>query len=325
MNEWFVCIKVDREERPDVDAIYMDAVQAMTGQGGWPLNAFLTPGRRAVLRRHLLPAASRHGLPSWRKRAGRRSRDAWDDAARRDRRGGAAESCRDCRARRSWRRRTDALSAVVAGRRGRSRCGGVRRRARRLGRRAEVPRLVGDRVPAGARRARDAAADAAADGLRRHLRPGRRRLRALLGRRALARPALREDALRQRAARARVPARVPGLRRAAVPARVRGDARLGDARAAPGRGRVRLVAGRGLRGRRGQVLRLDAGRDRRRAWATRWARSRSRTSGSPRGGTSRARTSSCARRRTRRSCARSRPGCSRRARRGCGRRWTTSG
>ena len=43
MNENFVCIKVDREERPDVDAIYMEAVQAMTGQGGWPLNVFLTP------------------------------------------------------------------------------------------------------------------------------------------------------------------------------------------------------------------------------------------------------------------------------------------
>ncbi|MFL5911620.1 MAG: DUF255 domain-containing protein, partial [Gaiellaceae bacterium] len=43
MNERFVCVKVDREERPDVDAIYMAAVQAMTGSGGWPLNAFVTP------------------------------------------------------------------------------------------------------------------------------------------------------------------------------------------------------------------------------------------------------------------------------------------
>ncbi|HEX2015380.1 MAG TPA: thioredoxin domain-containing protein, partial [Solirubrobacteraceae bacterium] len=43
MNERFVCVKVDREERPDVDAIYMEAVQAMTGHGGWPLNVFLTP------------------------------------------------------------------------------------------------------------------------------------------------------------------------------------------------------------------------------------------------------------------------------------------
>ena len=43
MNESFVCVKVDREERPDVDAIYMEAVQPMTGHGGWPLNVFLTP------------------------------------------------------------------------------------------------------------------------------------------------------------------------------------------------------------------------------------------------------------------------------------------
>src|SRR3954453_16027707 len=46
MNELFVNIKVDREERPDVDAIYMEAVQAMTGQGGWPMTVFLTPDGR---------------------------------------------------------------------------------------------------------------------------------------------------------------------------------------------------------------------------------------------------------------------------------------
>ena len=43
MNAEFVCVKVDREERPDVDALYMEAVQTMTGHGGWPLNVFLTP------------------------------------------------------------------------------------------------------------------------------------------------------------------------------------------------------------------------------------------------------------------------------------------
>ena len=43
MNEYFINIKIDREERPDVDHIYMDAVQAITGSGGWPLNVFLTP------------------------------------------------------------------------------------------------------------------------------------------------------------------------------------------------------------------------------------------------------------------------------------------
>ena len=46
MNEFFVCIKVDREERPDIDQIYMEAVQAMGGNGGWPLNVFLTPDQK---------------------------------------------------------------------------------------------------------------------------------------------------------------------------------------------------------------------------------------------------------------------------------------
>ena len=57
MNEHFVCVKVDREERPDVDAIYMDAVQAMTGQGGWPLERVRHARGQPVLGRHLLPAA----------------------------------------------------------------------------------------------------------------------------------------------------------------------------------------------------------------------------------------------------------------------------
>ena len=48
MNEYFVCIKVDREERPDVDQIYMDAVQLITGQGGWPLNCFTLPDGRPI-------------------------------------------------------------------------------------------------------------------------------------------------------------------------------------------------------------------------------------------------------------------------------------
>jgi uncharacterized protein len=65
MNSAFVCIKVDREERPDVDAIYMDAVQAMTGQGGWPLNAFLTPAGLPFYAGTYFPPAPRHGLPSW--------------------------------------------------------------------------------------------------------------------------------------------------------------------------------------------------------------------------------------------------------------------
>ena len=65
MNERFVCIKVDREERPDVDAIYMDAVQAMTGHGGWPLNAFLTPDGVPFYAGTYYPPEPRGGMPSW--------------------------------------------------------------------------------------------------------------------------------------------------------------------------------------------------------------------------------------------------------------------
>ncbi len=67
MNEHFVCIKVDREERPDVDAIYMDAVQAITGRGGWPLNAFATPDQVPFYAGTYFPPQPRHGLPSWRQ------------------------------------------------------------------------------------------------------------------------------------------------------------------------------------------------------------------------------------------------------------------
>jgi len=67
MNEHFVSIKVDREERPDVDAIYMDAVQAMTGHGGWPLTAFLTPDGKPFYAGTYFPNEDRHGLPAFRK------------------------------------------------------------------------------------------------------------------------------------------------------------------------------------------------------------------------------------------------------------------
>jgi uncharacterized protein YyaL (SSP411 family) len=66
MNQNFVCVKVDREERPDVDAIYMEAVQAMTGHGGWPLNAFLTPDQAPFYAGTYFPPEQRHGMPSWR-------------------------------------------------------------------------------------------------------------------------------------------------------------------------------------------------------------------------------------------------------------------
>ena len=63
MNRDFINIKVDREERPDLDSIYMDAVQAITGGGGWPLTVFLTPEGRPFFGGTYFPPEDRHGMP----------------------------------------------------------------------------------------------------------------------------------------------------------------------------------------------------------------------------------------------------------------------
>ncbi|OLR90041.1 thioredoxin domain-containing protein [Actinokineospora bangkokensis] len=65
MNARFVCVKVDREERPDVDAVYMTATQAMTGQGGWPMTCFLTPAAEPFHCGTYYPPAPRPGFPSF--------------------------------------------------------------------------------------------------------------------------------------------------------------------------------------------------------------------------------------------------------------------
>jgi uncharacterized protein YyaL (SSP411 family) len=67
LNEHFVPVKVDREERPDLDGIYMDAARSLTGQGGWPLSAFLTPDGRPFYAGTYFPKESAHGLPSFRQ------------------------------------------------------------------------------------------------------------------------------------------------------------------------------------------------------------------------------------------------------------------
>jgi uncharacterized protein YyaL (SSP411 family) len=67
LNAHFVSVKVDREERPDVDAVYMEAVQAATGQGGWPMTVFLTPDAEPFYFGTYFPPAPRHGMPSFRQ------------------------------------------------------------------------------------------------------------------------------------------------------------------------------------------------------------------------------------------------------------------
>src|SRR5437667_8672847 len=81
LNASFVCIKVDREERPDLDQIYMNAVQLMTGRGGWPMSMFLTPDLQPFYGGTYWPDTSRGGMPgfdqvleavaaAWRERRG---------------------------------------------------------------------------------------------------------------------------------------------------------------------------------------------------------------------------------------------------------------
>ncbi|MGH9039510.1 MAG: thioredoxin domain-containing protein, partial [Acidimicrobiia bacterium] len=77
MNRLFVNIKVDREERPDVDAVYMTAVQSMTGRGGWPMTVFLTPDGQPFYGGTYYPREDRHGLPGF-----TRLLEAIDDAWR---------------------------------------------------------------------------------------------------------------------------------------------------------------------------------------------------------------------------------------------------
>ncbi|MDX1650839.1 MAG: DUF255 domain-containing protein, partial [Myxococcota bacterium] len=89
MNELFVPVKVDREERPDVDQIYMDTVVRLHGHGGWPLTVFCTPDGRPFYGGTYFPPEPRHGLPAFRDllravhRAWREQRDEVDETARR--------------------------------------------------------------------------------------------------------------------------------------------------------------------------------------------------------------------------------------------------
>ena len=84
MNDHFVCVKVDREERPDVDAVYMDAVVALSGQGGWPMTVFVTPDGEPFFGGTYYPPEPRHGMPAFQQVLGAVAeayRDRRDDVA----------------------------------------------------------------------------------------------------------------------------------------------------------------------------------------------------------------------------------------------------
>ena len=281
MNEHFVCVKVDREERPDVDALYMEAVQAMTGHGGWPLNVFLTPEQVPFFGGTYFPPEPRHGMPSWRRCCGAVA-DAWDERARRDPRAGR----RSGRAAGAAARVAAAVGgAAASGARSTTRCAALRASfdsvARRLGRRAEVPaarrciefllaaaardgaeaRMALRRCarwPAAASTTRSAAASRATRSTRRWTVPHFEKM--LYDNALLARAYLHGWQVRA----------TPLLRRTAEETL---DWVLREMRA-PER-RLLHRAGRRLRGRRGQVLRVDGRR------AARGARRRTPTRRSP--------------------------------------------
>ena len=146
MNEHFVNVKVDREERPDLDAVYMEAVVALTGHGGWPMTVFLTPDGEPFYGGTYFPPEPRHGLPSFRQvleaiaEAWRERRDDVARAGGAARRGGAPLG------------RAAAVErpADGLGPRAPPRATSPRRSSpvRRLGAGAEVPERAGARVPA---------------------------------------------------------------------------------------------------------------------------------------------------------------------------------
>ncbi len=255
MNELYVSIKVDREERPDLDALYMEAVQALTGSGGWPMTVFLTPDGAPFYGGTYFPPQDRYGMPSFtRVLRGvadlyRNQREDVEQQAQafREHYAGQAQTglklpddFNPATATISAETLTAAASVLVS--QFDAVEGGfgpapkfphpmgleflLRIEARQQGERRErVALQPARRAPAAAD-----AVDAGQDGGRRHLRSGGRRLPSLLDRQDLADAALREDALRQCAARAGLPARLAAHRRAALPSHRRGDAGLCFAR-----------------------------------------------------------------------------------------------
>ncbi len=266
LNEHFVSVKVDREERPDVDAVYMEAVQAATGQGGWPMTVFLTPDAEPFYFGTYFPPEPRHGSPSFRQVLEGVSA-AW--TGRREEVAEVAGRIVADLAGRSLAHGGDGVpgESEVA----QALLGLTREYDEQYGGsgRAQVPAVHGRGVPAAALLpygGRGCPSDGCRhlfrDGPGRDLRPARRRVRAVLRGPGVGGPALREDAVRQRAA-------LPGVRPSLADHRVRGgppyrpgDRRLHGAGAAYRRGRFRLRArcrqrGSGRKARRGCFLCVD--------------------------------------------------------------------
>ena len=258
MNDLFVNIKVDREERPDVDAIYMSALHELGEQGGWPLTMFLTSDAEPFWGGTYFPKQARYGRPAFGhvlKEIARIYRDEPDKVRQN------ATALKQALAPK-FEPGPDAIPGDAA----------LEDLARRLlqlvdpthGGIRGAPKFPQSQFFTFLWRAgsplRIAQSDRGGDAhpdpyrARRHLRSSRWRLRPLQRGRALARAAFREDALRQRAAARADDRGVARNRRSAVRAPHSRDHRLADARDGHGRRGLRFVARRRQRGRGGEVL-----------------------------------------------------------------------
>ncbi len=263
MNDLFVNIKVDREERPDVDAIYMAALHQLGEQGGWPLTMFLTPDGEPFWGGTYFPPEDRYGRPAFVSVLNTVARVYRDEP---DKVRNNAEALKQALKPKppQGRRRGASTTRPCPTSRGASSAPSIRRKAacaaHRNFRRRNSSNFCGARACATASTNPRERGEPHAHPYRarRHLRSSRRRLLALQRRRALARAAFRKDALRQRAAR-RPDDRGPGAResrrssRNASPRPSTGSTREMVTR----RRRVRRVARRRQRRRRRQVLCVD--------------------------------------------------------------------
>ena len=237
MNELYVSIKVDREERPDLDALYMEAVQALTGSGGWPMTVFLTPDGAPFYGGTYFPPQDRYGMPSFtRVLRGvadlyRNQREDVEKQAEAFREHYAEQAQTGLKLPDDFNPATATISAETLTAAANVLVSQFDAVEGGFGPAPKFPHPMGAGVPAahrgaekGERRERVAlqparrapaaadAVDAGQNGGGRDIRSGGRRLPPLLDRQDLADAALREDALRQRAARAGLPARLAAHR-----------------------------------------------------------------------------------------------------------------
>ena len=245
MNARFVNVKVDREERPDVDAVYMDAVQAMTGRGGWPMTVFLTPDGEPFYGGTYFPKPAFGQLMA-------AITDAWRN--RRDELDQNTTALREALSRTTWLRPADGVpGAAHLTQAVQSLAANFDAEWGGFGAAPKFPSTMSlDLVLAAHLQSGDpgAARDrhdvTRRDGVGRDVRPHRRRLRPVLRRPRVARAALREDALRPGAAAARLRPRRRRPGRATLAAGRRRDRRVRAARPAPVRWRVLVRRGRRL-------------------------------------------------------------------------------